>query len=89
MTDSQKEQLEDIWRYEAARSDNGSSPTPRDISSSEILDYIYNEKTIDLVLEDLMTTGLTVNGGDTIGKTIIFAHKHEHAVKIVERSQNQ
>lgn len=89
LTDSQKEQLEDIWRYEAARSDNGSSPTPRDISSSEILDYIYNEKTIDLVLEDLMTTGLTVNGGDTIGKTIIFAHKHEHAVKIVERFHNQ
>ena len=89
LTDSQKEQLEDIWRYEAARSDNGSSPTPRDISSSEILDYIYNEKTIDLVLENLMTTGLTINGGDTIGKTIIFAHKHEHAVKIVERFHNQ
>ena len=89
LTAAQKEQFEDIWKYEAARSDDGSEPTPRDIRSSEILDYIYNQKTIDLVLEDLMTTGLTVNGGDTIGKTIIFAHKHEHAVKIVERFQNQ
>lgn len=89
LTDAQKTQLEDIWKYEAAQSGNGSDPTPRDIRSSEILKYIYNQKTIDLVLEDLMTTGLTVNGGDTIGKTIIFAHNHEHAVKIVERFQNQ
>lgn len=89
LTAAQKTQLEDIWKYEAAQSENGSDPTPRDIRSSEILNYIYNQKTIDLVLEDLMTTGLTVNGGDTIGKTIIFAHNHEHAVKIVERFQNQ
>lgn len=89
LTDAQKTQLEDIWKYEAAQSGNGSDPTPRDIRSSEILKYIYNQKTIDLVLEDLMTTGLMVNGGDTIGKTIIFAHNHEHAVKIVERFQNQ
>ena len=89
LTVDQKEQFEDIWKYEAARSEDGTTPTPRDIRSSEIIDYIYNEKTIDLVLEDLMKTGLTVNGGDTIGKTIIFAHKHEHAVKIVERFQKQ
>lgn len=89
LTAAQKTQLEDIWKYEAAQSESGSDPTPRDIRSSEILNYIYNQKTIDLVLEDLMTTGLTVNGGDTIGKTIIFAHNHEHAVKIVERFQNQ
>lgn len=89
LTAAQKTQLEDIWKYEAAQSENGSDPTPRDIRSSEILKYIYNQKTIDLFLEDLMTTGLTVNGGDTIGKTIIFAHNHEHAVKIVERFQNQ
>lgn len=89
LTAEQKEQFEDIWKYEAARSEDGTIPTPRDIRSSEIIDYIYNEKTIDLVLEDLMKTGLTVNGGDTIGKTIIFAHKHEHAVKIVERFQKQ
>lgn len=89
LTAEQKEQFEDIWKYEAARSEDGTTPTPRDIRSSEIIDYIYNENTIDLVLEDLMKTGLTVNGGDTIGKTIIFAHKHEHAVKIVERFQKQ
>ena len=89
LTAEQKEQFEDIWKYEAARSEDGTTPTPRDIRSSEIIDYIYNEKTIDLVLEDLMKTGLTVNGGDIIGKTIIFAHKHEHAVKIVERFQKQ
>ena len=89
LNSAEKEQLEDIWEYEAARAKDGSGGQPRDIRSSEINNYIYNEKTIDLMLEDLMTTGLTINGGDTIGKTIIFAAKHEHAVKIVERFHTQ
>jgi type I restriction enzyme R subunit len=32
-----------------------------------------------------MDNGLKINGGDTIGKTIIFAYNHNHAVLIVER----
>lgn len=89
LTDAQKAQLEDVWNYEATLAEDGSGPQPRDIGNNEILDYIYNENTIDIVLEDLMSTGLKVNGGDTIGKTIIFAHKHEHAVKIVYRFYHQ
>src|SRR4029077_16514502 len=33
----------------------------------------------------LMTNGLKVAGGDRLGKTIIFAKNHEHAVFIAER----
>ena len=86
---SEKAQLEDVWKYEAALAEDESGGKPRDIKSSEINHYIYNDKTIDLMWEDLMTTGLTVNGGDTIGKTIVFAHRHEHAVRIVERFNAQ
>ena len=32
-----------------------------------------------------MTNGLKINGGDKIGKTIIFAQSHERAVQIVDR----
>lgn len=32
-----------------------------------------------------MDKGQKINGGDTIGKTIIFAYNHEHAVLIVEK----
>ena len=32
-----------------------------------------------------MTEGIKVNGGDKLGKTIIFAKNHKHAVFIEER----
>ena len=37
------------------------------------------------MLGDLMKNGLKVDGGDKLGKTIIFADSHLEAVKIVER----
>lgn len=46
---------------------------------------IINLSTIDIMLNELMTKGLKVNGGDKIGKTIIFASSHQYAVQIVER----
>lgn len=44
--------------------------------------------TIDAMLNDLMKNGLKINGGDKLGKTIIFANSHFEAEKIVERFQN-
>ena len=46
-----------------------------------------NLGTIDAMLNDLMKNGLKINGGDKIGKTIIFARSHLEAEKIVERFQ--
>lgn len=43
--------------------------------------------TIDAMLGDLMKNGLKINGGDRLGKTIIFARSHLEAEKIVERFQ--
>lgn len=57
----------------------------RDINSNEIFKYIFNIDTIDKVLQDLMNNGLKVQCGDLIGKTIIFAYNHKHAIQIVER----
>ena len=37
---------------------------------------VINRQTIDLMLDDLMTNGLKIDGGDKIGKTIIFAKNH-------------
>lgn len=47
--------------------------------------YVINLGTIDAMLNDLMKNGLKVNGGDQLGKTIIFAKSHLEAEKIVER----
>ena len=57
----------------------------RDIENNEIFSYIFNIDTIDHVLQDLMETGLKVQSGERIGKTIIFAYNHRHAEMIVER----
>ena len=82
---SEKDQLEKVWEYEAANSDPDSPLQPRDIESNEIYKYIFNTKTIDLVLQDLMENGLKVDSGEKIGKSIIFAFSSQHAELIVKR----
>ena len=77
LTDEQKRQLETVWEYEQI---NG-----RDIANNEIFSYIFNQNTIDQVLQDLMECGLKVQGGERIGKSVIFAYNHTHAELIVQR----
>ncbi len=58
---------------------------PEDISSDAINTWLFNSDTIDLVLKELMDKGLKVEGGDKLGKTIIFAKNSLHAQAIVNR----
>lgn len=55
------------------------------VSSSAINEWLFNYDTIDKVLNQLMERGLKVEGGDKMGKTIIFAKSSRHAEAIVER----
>ncbi|WP_077701904.1 DEAD/DEAH box helicase family protein [Virgibacillus dokdonensis] len=55
------------------------------ISSDAINKWLFNNQTVDHVLTDLMEKGVKVEGGDRIGKTIIFAKNSKHAKHIVER----
>ena len=57
----------------------------KDISSEAVNQWLFNKDTIDLVLKKLMEQGLKVEGGDKLGKTIIFAKNSLHAKAIVER----
>ena len=85
LSDEEKEQLEKVWEYEQAKKAIDGDPQHRDIASNEIFSYIFNQDTIDHVLQDLMENGLTVQSGERIGKTIIFAYNHRHAEMIVDR----
>ena len=86
LSKQEKEQMESIWKYEKAKLNIPDEEIyNRNIEHDELFNYIFNENTIDKVLVDLMENGLKINGGDTIGKTIIFAYNHNHAVLIVER----
>jgi type I restriction enzyme R subunit len=56
-----------------------------DIDSAALNEWLFNDNTIDTVLKDLMEKGIRVEGGDKLGKTIVFAKNHIHAERIVER----
>ena len=56
-----------------------------EISKSQINKFLFNTDTVDKVLDYVLTHGIKVAGGDKLGKTIIFAKNHKHAVFIQER----
>lgn len=74
---------EDKKRYEDDFSEDGLMP--EFIPSAELNTFIFNETTVDIVLQDLMERGIHVEGGDRVGKTIIFAQNKRHAEFILER----
>ena len=76
LSDSDKE------RYESDFEEDGEVPVS--IKSDKINRFVFNEKTIDMVLQDLMERGIRVDGGDHVGKTIIFATNKNHA-NIIKR----
>jgi type I restriction enzyme R subunit len=74
LSDKEKETFEDTF------DDN-----VKDISGSALNKYLFNANTVDHVLQELMNKGLKVEGGDKLGKTIIFAKNIKHADFIIER----
>ena len=74
---------EDKEVYEATFEDENGE-LPEKISSSALNSWLFNEDTIKKVLHILMTKGIRINYGETLGKTIIFAKNHDHAEKILE-----
>jgi type I restriction enzyme R subunit len=58
---------------------------PDRVDAGAINKWLFNADTVDKVLEHVMTHGLKVEDGDRLGKTIIFAKSHEHAVFMAER----
>ena len=58
---------------------------PDFIPSAELNKFIFNDYTIDMVLQNLMEQGIRIDSGEKLGKTIIFAQNKKHAERIVER----
>lgn len=69
--------------YEETFSDD--DMVDEDIAASAVNTWLFNKDTIDKVLKKLMEEGLKIEGGDKLGKTIIFAKNSLHAQAIVER----
>ena len=79
LSDREKEE------YEEKFGDPTSEEAPDTIGSGALNKWLFNTDTVDKVLEHLMNDGIKVSGGDKLGKTIIFAKNHQHAVFIEER----
>ncbi|MGE5403716.1 MAG: DEAD/DEAH box helicase family protein [Candidatus Saccharibacteria bacterium] len=75
LSEEDKEQFEETFEDDM----------PDYISSNELNTWLFNDDTIDKVLSILMEKGIKVDGGDKLGKTIIFAKNHKHAVRVFER----
>ena len=56
----------------------------KDIDAGAFNSFIFNQGTVEIVLDELMTRGIQTASGDEIGKTIIFAKNHHHAEFIRE-----
>lgn len=74
---------EDKERYEDDFIEDGLMPDF--IPSAKLNKFVFNETTVDTVLQDLMDRGIKIAGGDRLGKTIIFAQNKKHAEFILER----
>ncbi len=81
--------LSDAEKAEWESLDWGDGPgiggAPDTVQASAINNWLFNTDTVDKVLQHLMKEGLKVEGGDRLGKTIIFARNHDHAKFIEER----
>lgn len=63
----------------------GPDGPPEGVDANAVNKWLFNEDTVDKVLKHLMEHGQKVDGGDTLGKTIIFAKNHDHALFIEKR----
>ena len=71
--------------YEEKFGDPTTGEAADEIESNALFAWLFNTDTVDKILDYLMTNGLKTHGGDRLGKTIVFARNHAHALFIEER----
>lgn len=77
LSEDEKDQFDEFFEEDETVEDT--------IDSAAVNEWLFNADTIDTVLRELMEKGLRIEGGDKLGKTIIFAKSSKHAKAIVER----
>jgi type I restriction enzyme R subunit len=80
---------EDLSEHEKDQWDTAEWSETQDVPDTEFMEehyeLLFDEDAVDTVLTTLMTLGYKVEGGDRIGKTIIFAKDQIHAEFIRDR----
>jgi type I restriction enzyme R subunit len=80
---------EEKLKFEEQFTDPITGEFPDEIDSTALNNWLFNTDTVDKVLGYLMENGIKVEGGDKLGKTMIFARSHKHAKFIEERFNKQ
>jgi len=70
LTEEQKQQLEE----------DGENPEEFDYNNREVDNAVFNKETNRAILQNLMDNGIREASGQHVGKSIIFARSHKHAV---------
>lgn len=70
MTDDQRERLEE----------GELEPEVVEYEQRQVDKHVFNKDTSRRILRNLMENGIKIEGGSRLGKTIIFARNHNHAV---------
>ena len=76
---------EDKKHFEDTFAEDPTISVTKKVPNTAVNKWLFNQDTIDNMLEELLDKGLKVSGGDVLGKTIIFARSSLHAKAIVER----
>jgi type I restriction enzyme R subunit len=76
---------EEKEEWDAIEWEEGKEDVPESVDAAALNKWLFNDDTVDKVLETLMRHGQKVSGGDVLGKTIIFAKSQNHAAFIEKR----
>ena len=83
--DSLSDEEQEQWESLDWGDDVDETGLPAKVNAAAINSWLFNKDTVDKVLQHLMEHGHTVEGGDRLAKTILFARNHTHAQFIEER----
>ncbi|WP_282015927.1 DEAD/DEAH box helicase family protein [Marinifilum flexuosum] len=71
-------------KYEETFLEQTGEVFPEEVRNSALSKWLFNRDTVNEVLKGLMKNGLKIEGGDKLGRTIIFAANQNHAEFIVK-----
>lgn len=74
----------DKIKYEETFADKTTGYFPEEIRANEMNKRLFNKDTVFKVLDELIEKGIKIEGGDKLGRTIIFAVNQIHAQFIVD-----
>jgi type I restriction enzyme R subunit len=74
----------DKEHFEETFDEGNTEVFPEEIENSALTKWLFNKDTVAKVLNALIKNGIQIEGGDKLGRTIIFAANQKHADFIVK-----